>query len=178
MSGKTQTYYKRKDAGLCVWCGKPKDDLGTKVLCSECKTVQIEKNKTRRHKYLKMNKCVQCGRETVPNNNFCTKHYFQNVSWSAFGTTKYWVDIQKKWDQQKGRCAYTDEILILGVNASLDHILPRSKYPEVKDSIDNIQWISTKMNIIKNDMTESEMERLFKRVLIALEDKKREFKPD
>ena len=39
-----------------------------------------------------------------------------------------------------------------GVNASIDHIKPLSKYPELNNDINNLQWVDKKINNMKLDM--------------------------
>ena len=60
--------------------------------------------------------------------------------------------------KQNNRCAYTGEKIILGVNASIDHIIPKSSinYPG-DDCLENLCWTTKKVNMIKNDMTKEEL---------------------
>ena len=115
--------------------------------------------------------CDQCGNPTLPNAQTCEKHYLQDVASNRMGSTRYWTDLKRIWDEQIGKCAYSDEKLVLGVNASLDHIVPISQRPDLKSDVSNVQWVSRRMNVIKNDLTESEMYALFKSVLKKLEQK-------
>jgi hypothetical protein len=53
-------------------------------------------------------------------------------------------------------CPYTGEALIPGFNKSLDHKLPSSRFPELVFDINNLQWVSTRYNKCKNDLTDDE----------------------
>jgi 5-methylcytosine-specific restriction endonuclease McrA len=66
--------------------------------------------------------------------------------------------IKSKWDDQNGKCALTCETLIPGTNASLDHIIPKSKGGT--SAIDNLQWVLTSINSGKHDLTQEEFIRL------------------
>jgi len=53
-------------------------------------------------------------------------------------------------------CPYTGEMLVLGVNAHLDHIESRRNRPDLARDIDNLEWISEKANLAKNGMSKNE----------------------
>ncbi len=56
---------------------------------------------------------------------------------------------------QDFRCYYTGVHLVPGVNASLDHRVPRSRGGDPAD-IDNCVWCDRLINAFKNDLTEAE----------------------
>lgn len=53
-------------------------------------------------------------------------------------------------------CPFTGEPIALGDNAELDHIVPRSRRPDLTTDIDNLQWVSSVYNRAKFDMTDEE----------------------
>lgn len=55
---------------------------------------------------------------------------------------------------QGARCAYSGEALVPGVNASVDHRQPVSRGGV--HALENLQWVSRKVNIMKSDMTHEE----------------------
>ena len=54
------------------------------------------------------------------------------------------------FEAQGRRCALTGVLLVPGVNASIDHKVPRAKGGS--DDIDNLQWVDLKVNLMKRDM--------------------------
>lgn len=67
------------------------------------------------------------------------------------------------WKKQNGRCKYTSKRLVMGVNASIDHVLPRSRYFD--SSIKNLVWADRSINHMKGDNTIEEFKRKMKTVL-------------
>jgi len=67
------------------------------------------------------------------------------------------------WRAQAGRCAKTGALLYPGINASLDHIIPMSRYKAIcgtmkgVHSLDNLQWTTLRYNLLKGDRTEEEI---------------------
>jgi 5-methylcytosine-specific restriction endonuclease McrA len=58
--------------------------------------------------------------------------------------------------QQNFTCPYTGDKLVLGVNASIDHIKPKKRFPELASDINNIEWVSFRVNYHKYDCTKEE----------------------
>jgi hypothetical protein len=46
--------------------------------------------------------------------------------------------------------------LEFGVDASVDHILPSSRFPEHKRDISNLEWVHESINRMKKDWTKEE----------------------
>ena len=72
------------------------------------------------------------------------------------GSKKASLTLYDKLYSQNFTCPYTGEKLILGVNAWIDHILPRSRFPDQETSLDNLQWVSKKANLAKHNLTKDE----------------------
>jgi 5-methylcytosine-specific restriction endonuclease McrA len=63
------------------------------------------------------------------------------------------------WDKLKAqnyRCAYTGEMIVLGVNDSLDHIMPISRFPHLRSDPNNVEWVTRRVNCLKWDSTPEE----------------------
>jgi hypothetical protein len=54
-------------------------------------------------------------------------------------------------EKQDFKCPYTGLKLVPGENASLDHIKPVSKFPELACEISNVEWVHKKINWMKMD---------------------------
>jgi hypothetical protein len=54
--------------------------------------------------------------------------------------------------------------LILGVNASIDHIKPVSRYADLALKLDNMEWVSFRVNLAKSDLTPEEFLSLIKAI--------------
>lgn len=58
--------------------------------------------------------------------------------------------LQKLVDQNF-KCYYTSLPLVPGLNASIEHIMPKSKKPELRKEIDNLVWVRREINAMKNN---------------------------
>lgn len=159
-----QRYLKAKEAGLCVTCRKlPKSE--TSLKCLSCKTRHKEIEKKWREKNQQENRCTTCGslenlveeKQTRRRKyKFCETCYLKKLSREHLGTTEAWVFLKQKLENQNYRCAYIGEFLVLGNNASVDHILPRIRFPEHKFSKDNVAWTTLDVNLAKRNFTKEE----------------------
>lgn len=64
--------------------------------------------------------------------------------------------LRQKMVDQDFACPYTGERLVLGVNASLDHIMPVARYPELARNPANVEWVDQTVNFLKRDRTPDE----------------------
>jgi len=110
-------------------------------------------NKIYRQKRLERGLCDQCIQPRLPDDKRrCKKHWLMQRSLARLGTTKRWKELENILIKQNYKCAYTGEPLILGLNASIDHIKPIFKYPELQYDINNIQWVTKKLMILKENI--------------------------
>lgn len=128
--------------------------------CKECisdegRTLKVKEVKKALYNKRKLNnECVKCGSSEIVNNVHCRLCWFIDKAISRAGGSKNLDAICKLWEQQNGRCFYSEEELMPGKNASLDHQLPRSKGG--LDDPSNLKWVSNKINLMKSDMTHDE----------------------
>jgi len=80
----------------------------------------------------------------LPSITLCQKCWFSQLAGNA-GDRKIAEAIAALWHKQEGKCAYTGEVLIPGVNASLDHKIP--KHMGGDNRIDNLQWTTKQINL-------------------------------
>ena len=65
----------------------------------------------------------------------------------------FWQDIRAIAERQNYICPLTGDTLVAGVNMSLDHIKPTSKYPELLTDLKNLQWLSKWANWSKGALS-------------------------
>lgn len=154
---------KRKADGLCYDCGK-RPPLQGKEACLECNEQYRKSRVIKETRYLANGMCPQCGKNPLMEHlnpessswKFCETCFFKRFSLQNFGKTSLWEELKHLMESQRYKCSYTGEPLLLGVNASVDHRLPKSKYPELKNDLGNIQWVTTTVNRMKRDLLPEE----------------------
>ena len=108
--------------------------------------------KKHREKYKELCLCIHCGSQLMENNKLlCEKCWFKACSRKNLGSSKHWEHLKTLFEQQNHKCAYTGLDLILGINASVDHIKPRKKYPELAIDPNNVCWCDRSINRSKSD---------------------------
>lgn len=95
--------------------------------------------------------CHRCDRPVLEGTELCQWHWLQGRNNVTDATPE---DLLALFELQEGRCAYTKIELVMGANASIDHIVPRSRGGA--DLIDNVQWVDRQVNNAKNNMTHDE----------------------
>jgi 5-methylcytosine-specific restriction endonuclease McrA len=101
--------------------------------------------------------CTRCGAagpSVRKNEMICVECWFKHIARLRTGSMKNGTAIKDLLQQQGFLCVYTGEPLIPGVNASLDHKTPISRGGT--NSIDNLQWVTTRINSFKNYLTHVE----------------------
>ncbi len=89
----------------------------------------------------------------------------KRASRTVFGSHRQWRELKALLDAQGWTCAYTGEPLRLGINASVDHIYPISRFPERAHDIGNLEWVCLSVNFMKKDRTRDEFLALLGHVL-------------
>lgn len=103
------------------------------------------------------NLCVRCSGENdmpVGMQPLCADCWFKNRSKWSTGTSANWIALKSLMEDQGYRCAYTGIDLVIGVNASIDHIIPVSAGG--KREVKNIQWVDGLINRMKTNMSHDE----------------------
>ena len=98
--------------------------------------------------------CAALGCDSIVyfSSNYCEDHYYKKVSVARMGSNQYGDALRDKAHDQKMICVVSGEDLIPGDNMSLDHIKPKSLYPELNSMIGNVQWVTKWVNIAKWDL--------------------------
>lgn len=130
----------------------------------------------RRSAFAAAGRCVQCGKpRDVGSDKYCAEHILKLAAYRWLDDVRKWRELRDLLASQGGRCAYTNEKLVLGVNASIDHKTPRSRGGS--NTIGNVHWVTWAVNRCKTDLThdefvamcrtvacQAEMDKVFQRV--------------
>lgn len=95
--------------------------------------------------------------------NTCEVCTLKRIAYDQTGSWKNWKAIRDMFYQQGGCCAYTGLPLRIGDNATLDHLMPKSKGGD--NSLDNLHWVDMTVNRMKDTLTETEFINLIKLIL-------------
>jgi 5-methylcytosine-specific restriction endonuclease McrA len=90
--------------------------------------------------------------------NLCEKCWYKQLSRRATRTADNWEYIKGLIEKQNYKCAYTGVDIKPAVNASLDHIVPKThpNFPG-EDDVTNLVWCHVIVNACKNAMTPEEL---------------------
>jgi 5-methylcytosine-specific restriction endonuclease McrA len=156
----------RRKAGKCAIGSCYNSKLSDHRLCESCAEAARDYNKQRSASLSEQGLCASCGKEPHMSiygdmrpdvmTRQCKICYLKLSSCGRFGSIKYWEILLNILEKQDYRCAYTGEKLILGVNDSIDHILPRSRYPDLTLDPSNIQWVTRVINTMKLNLLDCE----------------------
>jgi hypothetical protein len=134
-----------------------------------------QKHKERRGQRKAQRLCQDCGKPVMPNSEArCEFHFLrQMLNRRIHVSSDALIErIKTKLMEQKWRCPISGRWLVLGINASLDHILPKSKFPEKAQDIENLQWVDTYVNFAKHDMSQEELVTLCREIVAVADSKK------
>lgn len=121
--------------------------------------------KARLKKHKKNKWCRSCPTPLMKNSKtWCKKHWFAQVVYRYGFKLSDWKKAEELLEQQNYTCPYSGRKLIIGVNASLDHKNPRSKFPKLRSEWSNVEWVDLYINNIKQTLTKEE----FKLKMVSL----------
>ncbi len=139
--------------GLCVRCDEPNDRL-PKLLCSSCQAKNSPAVRAARQKRLAQGLCYLCGKNPQLAGKLCIPCWWKAFCQNALGDAKRVAEMQGLWEKQNHRCALSWRGLTLGVDASIDHIIPRSKGGT--DEIINLRWVHRWVNWGRSNLSDEE----------------------
>lgn len=141
-----------REAGVCISCDRLASPGRTQ--CPVCLSRRSKEALSSSRRRVKNGDCYDCP-EKATVGKYCLKHWFHKVSsFKNTGTRRNGLKLMELFYLQKEKCAYTGFLLIPGVNASVDHKIPKSKGGS--HEIENLQWVDAKINRMKTDMTHCE----------------------
>lgn len=140
-----------KKDGLCQWCGEVTD----KTYCKICSNKRRLQAKQRRLILTKQGLCCVCGvNYKLENTTLCIDCNLKKIADTYFKDRSRHNELLQIYEKQKGICPYTGRKIKIGLDASIDHIVPRAK--NGTNDVSNLQWIYTPCNFMKLDYYEKD----------------------
>lgn len=143
----------RRRTGLCTECQKPANGKGG--LCEQCYETYKSLVSRARKERIKNKVCVRCGKSPsihlLKNCLVCT---LKCLAYDVWEDRKRWKELLDLFDQQNGKCPYLKEPITIGLNASLDHRIPKKLGGT--NELSNLQWVHKAINTMKWDLTEEQ----------------------
>ena len=153
---------KMKKNGLCVRCGAKIEKPGVER-CNACRARRAVHDHARYKRLVASNICHRCGKKKgQKHHSLCENCWFKNMASRVFGDASKWGKIRDKFKKQGGKCAYSGTKLMPGRNASLDHIVPKSRGGT--NRLSNLQWVDRGVNTMKSNMSHEKFLRLVKKI--------------
>jgi hypothetical protein len=146
----------RQSRGLCPICEEPKS--ATTIYCDRHDRSARQHLSDKKMGRVERGVCIKCGKRPPVNSVIprCMICYMKDASYKAVMTNRFWPILLLKYQQQDGRCVYTNDIIVLGQNAHLDHIFSRARCPEKLDDPFNFQWLTRTANMMKQEQSHDE----------------------
>lgn len=149
-----EKHRKLSSEGICILCSS---EFSSSIHKNKC----LLNNKERKQKLVENGKCRNhVNRETAFDTTFCEECWFRGCSRRATGSEVNWVSVKALLESQDYKCIYTGEPIIPGINASIDHLIPKSRGGPL--TLENIQWTTIKTNLFKYNLTALELLSLAK----------------
>lgn len=148
--------------GLCRRCLTKKAKSGYKW-CEDCSILRRKEHAEYENQKILDGCCTRCGKKKAPNGSKrCGMCVIKNTSFRYTGTMNNWKLLATIFLRQNKTCPYSGRLLTLGVNASLDHIVPRSMGGD--NSVANLEWLDKDINTMKSSMNKEEFIALIKQM--------------
>jgi len=153
----------KKARGECTTCDQPAEKGKTK--CSDCLRKYREMSRALVEKKLAAGLCKRCGKNPfVEGSQVCGQCFCKGVSKFHFHNCAQTDQLMALLEAQDNICPYTGKKLVMGLNCTLDHIVPVSRGGT--NDIDNLQWVYcsefVNVNTLKWSMTDTEFRELIK----------------
>lgn len=144
-------------AGICVHCPEPAEP--GKTLCVSCASKNTIRNATAKANRVADGVCRWCPSKATHESTACEYHFVYNLlkNWGRAPTSDEVDAVWTKLEDQNFECFYTGRPLVPGENASIEHLMPRKRYPNHVWTLDNIVWCDVVMNRLKGHMVPAEV---------------------
>lgn len=154
-------YQERKSNGLCPLCGRTAE--AGHVRCVECRTDEINSRAKRREKRKTEGLCRLCKDPKLEHNSLCYLCWLKEMSRRSTGTTEHAQALQAILERQNYKCALTGKVLTPGLDASVDHILP--KHRGGGNEVSNLRWLLFQVNRMRSSLLDDELIELCEVIL-------------
>lgn len=151
---------------------KTREDARLKRLMQDPETrerqrqIYTRNNQKRRARFREQRSCIKCGKPSIEHSTqYCLFHWANVIGNTCKRYDKVFAQqLLDKLEAQEYRCAISGVKLIPGYNASIDHIVPRSK-GGLLDDLDNLWWVTMDVNFAKRQMLTDEFVEFCKMIV-------------
>jgi hypothetical protein len=151
--------------GQCIRCSST--PMPGKTYCISCFNKIRKQSKDRENRLLENNLCKNCGKyDVIGESKKCGQCYFQQASYLHTRNKNRWKEFKNLLEAQNFICPISGRKLIPGKNASVDHILPKSKFPSLSKDTMNMRWVDVNINHMKNNLTDDEFNEILEEIFI------------
>ena len=150
----------------CLTCNANfKSTRSGKRYCSH-KCYRLRVSRDWRNENRSRGTCYHCDEPPVAGTvSWCEKHWLVQLAWRSGlrgrGSSRKILDLLIA---QNYTCPYTGRKLVIGVNASIDHVDPRSLFPDRVGEIGNLEWVDADINRAKRTLSREEFVAMCKQV--------------
>lgn len=98
--------------------------------------------------------CTKCRKKKhLKSRLLCEKCLISNTALRYLGSRRYAGILYDKLQAQDHKCYLTGRTITIGIDATIDHFIPRSKVRKRQDTIHNLFWCHKDANRIKSDLS-------------------------
>lgn len=150
---KLRAYGKGRSAeGICRRC--PNAARPGRKVCDDCAKRGSAWSSQKREGRKARGLCTACGRDPTAAGLLCLDCWFCQSAAVNLHDRKRGPELRVLFDAQGGLCALTGAVLVPGVNASLDHRVPRARGGG--NELANLRWTTYVVNRAKQDLLDDE----------------------
>lgn len=151
----------RRRAGLCVDCGERAID-GVRY-CEQHRARSSAWRRARAIASLGRGICSRCAKRPLVTGSLCESCWWKGLTRSHGLPVRRVLELQELLHSQSFRCALTGDILRIGENISLDHVMPSSVGGS--DETSNLRFVTLAANRAKSNLTDDELLELCKKIV-------------
>ena len=154
---------------ICTNCGLPAHKHH--IYCQRCLSKKRQTTAARTARRDAAGLCARCGKGQKLLGGMvvreCLVCFFKRHARVAMGSEGRWRELVRLYLAQGGRCWFSGRKLTLGWNASLDHLIPKSRRRDLSRDVNNLAWCLYSLNLAKGVKTEGEFVRSFLKTAAA-----------